>query len=235
MSLKLDHVVLLVKDLTTAIADFEKLGFNVMIGGEHTGGATHNALIIFEDDNYIELIAFKREDNAHRWGHYTQTKGEGLIDYALVPDNMNEAVALIRERGLEVIGPNDGGRLRPDGQAVRWQNAAFTTPELPFLCGDVTPRSVRVPVAEQSNHPNQVKGIAQVNIAVNDLNEAIEKHRALLGTAPEQTGQAAVFTIGTAKIVLDQKEGETGIYALALRSDEPRTFDPSLTHKAQIT
>ena len=65
----IDHVVVLVRDLSEAIAGYEALGFNVTPGGEHGGGATHNALIGFEDGCYFELIAFKdpslKQD--HRW------------------------------------------------------------------------------------------------------------------------------------------------------------------------
>ena len=63
----IDHVVILVKNLDQAVADYTQLGFNVVPGGEHTDGATHNALVAFADGSYLELIAFKREAPEHRW------------------------------------------------------------------------------------------------------------------------------------------------------------------------
>src|SRR4051794_8519489 len=46
----IDHVVILVNDLAATVADYTALGFTVTPGGEHTGGATHNALVVFADD-----------------------------------------------------------------------------------------------------------------------------------------------------------------------------------------
>ncbi len=62
----IDHVVILVKDLAQATADYTELGFTVVPGGEHSDGASHNALIAFADGSYIELFAFKREAPEHR-------------------------------------------------------------------------------------------------------------------------------------------------------------------------
>jgi hypothetical protein len=208
MSLRLDHVVLLVKDLATAITDFEQIGFKVMVGGEHTGGATHNALIIFEEDNYIELIAFKRAEPNHRWWHYAETQGEGFIDFAFVPDNLQVEVDAIRARGLAVTGPSDGGRLRPDGQEVRWQNASFASPELPFLCADVTPREVRVPRAEFSQHPNGAKGILELQISLaGNLTETLEQFEKLVGVKPEITqGGVAFFRLDECRIAYASRD-----------------------------
>ncbi|MEI6179461.1 MAG: VOC family protein, partial [Chloroflexales bacterium] len=45
----IDHLVILVGNLAAAVADYEALGFTITPGGEHTDGATHNALISFAD------------------------------------------------------------------------------------------------------------------------------------------------------------------------------------------
>jgi hypothetical protein len=55
--LLLDHLVLVVDDLSSAISQFESRGFTVTPGG--TNGPTHNALIVFSNDTYIELIALR--------------------------------------------------------------------------------------------------------------------------------------------------------------------------------
>ena len=66
MSLQLDHLVILVRDLESAIADYTALGFTVQRGGTHADGATHNALVGFADGSYLELIAFLKPAPAHR-------------------------------------------------------------------------------------------------------------------------------------------------------------------------
>src|SRR5262245_23920283 len=139
----IDHIVILVNDLAAASADYAAIGFTVTPGGEHTGGATHNALIAFADDTYLELIAFKRAEPGHRWWRHAAL-GEGLVDFALLPSATADDIAAARERGVAYAGPADGGRLRPDGQQIAWQLGMPPTPDLPFLCGDVTPRALRV-------------------------------------------------------------------------------------------
>jgi catechol 2,3-dioxygenase-like lactoylglutathione lyase family enzyme len=209
----IDHIVILVNDLAAASADYAALGFRVLPGGEHSGGATHNALVIFADDTYLELIAFKRPEPGHRWwGH--SAAGEGLVDYALLPGAAEADIAAARARGAAYEGPADGGRLRPDGQQVAWQLGLPPTPDLPFLCGDVTPRELRVPGGAARQHPNGVVGIAGLTVAVADLEASVARYRALLGRdpvgqPPAPGARLATFEIGGAAITLAASSGDT--------------------------
>ncbi len=235
----IDHLVILVEDLAAASADYAALGFAVTPGGEHADGATHNALVVFADDTYLELIAFRRAAPEHRWWRHTAL-GPGLIDFALLPGAIEQDVAAARARGLSLDDPRPGGRRRPDGQRVAWQTALPATPDLPFLCGDVTPRELRVPAGDARRHPNGATGIAALTVAVADLDASAARYRALLGrdlvqplpTAPAGARFAA-FAIGDAAIMLAQPagDGETsaalearlagrgeGPFALALRA-----------------
>jgi catechol 2,3-dioxygenase-like lactoylglutathione lyase family enzyme len=251
----IDHIVILVNDLTAAIADYTALGFTVMPGGEHTGGATHNALVIFTDDTYLELIAFKRPSPEHHWYRHAAV-GEGIIDFALLPTLIEADLAAARERGLAIEGPLAGGRLRPDGQQVAWQTGRATTPDLPFLCGDVTPRELRVPAGDLRAHANGVSGVANLTVVVADLGASVSRYRALLGVAereaspsPELEGaRQAVFALGDTTLTLAGPEpgaktplaerlaaaGE-GPFALTLRgAREATTLDLKLAHGARI-
>src|SRR5947209_3775333 len=104
MMLGIDHIVILVGDLAVATADYTTLGFTVVQGGEHTDGATHNALVAFADGSYLELIAFKRPAPAHRWWRHV-AEGEGLVDFALPPDAIAADLATVQHRGLAYQGP----------------------------------------------------------------------------------------------------------------------------------
>src|SRR5581483_682481 len=159
----IDHVVILVEDLDAAIADYAALGFTVAPGGTHADGATHTALVVLADGTYLELIAFRRPAPEHHWWRLVAA-GEGLIDFALLPSAIADDVAAARARGLALEGPVPGGRLRPDGVRVAWQTARSATPDLPFLCGDVTPRDLRVPGGSLRVHPNGVAGVAGLAI-----------------------------------------------------------------------
>jgi len=240
----IDHMVILVADLDAAIADYTALGFTVAPGGTHADGATHNALVVFVDDSYLELIAFRHEAPDHHWSRQLAA-GEGLIDFALLPTAIAEDVAAAQSRGLEMHGPHAGGRLRPDGVRVEWQTAQPPTADLPFLCADVTPRELRVPQGELRTHANGVTGIASVAVVVNDLRASAARYQALLGG--DSAGPA--FALGAATITLvtptpgggEQDplrvrlslRGE-GPFALTLRGERATAFDPALTHGVPI-
>lgn len=230
----IDHIVILVEDLDQAVQSYTEAGFTVVPGGEHTGGATHNALVAFQDDSYLELIAFKRPDPDHRWWG----KQPGIVDFALLPDAIADDLDGARLRGVDYQGPLPGGRLRPDGQEVAWQLGLPPAPGLPFLCGDVTPRALRVPSGPAQEHANGALGVAVVYVVVEDLVTSAAHYEALLGVHPE-TGLAdewryALFPLGRAQInlvePLESPAGQAsrlttvlstrgeGVYSIALRS-----------------
>lgn len=188
MRFALDHVVIAVADLAKAVEDYRALGFTVVIGGRHPGRTSHNALVSFEDGSYLELIAWREPGPAERWYNEHAKHGDGLVDFALVPEDVPLAVREAGERGLELDGPAEGGRARPDGQQVKWQAARQGTFDLPFLCGDVTPRALRVPEGEAREHANGARGIARVTVAVHDPEVSKERYAALLGPATGRDG-----------------------------------------------
>ncbi len=248
----IDHLVILVADLAEAVDDYETLGFTVLPGGEHTDGATHNALISFADGTYLELLAFRREAPEHRWWRHTAA-GAGLIDFALLPDDTDAAVAAARARGLPLHGPFAGGRERPDGVRLAWQTALADAPELPFLCGDVTPRELRVPGGHACRHTNGVVGIFRVTVAVRNLVTSAARYAALLGQQPLIEPGRRLFKLGTSYIAVQERSptvlesiavlhrldrrGE-GIASIALRRDSfasiPRILDLDLTHGVRM-
>lgn len=194
MSLPLDHVVIAVLDLESAIADYSALGFQVLRGGDHPGRPTHNALVVFADGSYLELIAWKSAAPQERWWPLLQRHGEGIVDFALLPQDTAETVAGAARRGLVLEGPLDGGRLRPDGERLQWQTARPLSADLPFLCGDITPRALRVPEGAARVHPNGATGVARVDIAVHDLDASLARYRALFGDAASAAQIGAVVT-----------------------------------------
>lgn len=260
--LLLDHAVILVADLAAAIADYRSLGFNVQPGGTHADGATHNALIVFTDGSYIELIAFLRRDVPHRWAAFAQRGHEGFIDFALLPRDVSETIAAARSRGLEYDGPVDGGRLRPDGEQLAWQIGTPRSPDLPFLCGDLTPRALRVREGDVRVHPNGARGVAAVTVAVADLDQSLPRWQALLGPAtgaaprlPAVPGlglRIATLTLGSTIVLLaspgpaaedaailrsrlaEHGEGLVGIALHAPANAAPRLLPTAATHGASI-
>ncbi len=228
MSLTLDHVVILVHDLQAAVRDYTSLGFTVQQGGTHADGHTHNALIGFADGSYLEIIAFLHAHPAHRWGGYAARGHEGFVDYALLPASVAAVVAGARDRGLAYEGPIDGGRVRPDGQRLAWQIGTPPSPDLPFLCGDITPRALRVREGEVRVHANGVTGVAAVTVAVADLEASLQRYAALGG--PEATRPAA--TVSATGLGLRLATVKLGATDLVLAADGPDAGDEAPLAKA---
>jgi catechol 2,3-dioxygenase-like lactoylglutathione lyase family enzyme len=232
MSLLLDHVVIRVRHLEEAVANFSELGFTVQRGGSHADGATHNALIVFDDGSYFELIAFLRDAREHRWWDEGHVAGDGFVDFALLPSSVGAVVEAAVTRGLNYEGPIPGGRTRPDGTRIEWQIGKPPVKDLPFLCGDLTPRFLRVPEGEVRRHANGAKGISTVTVAVNDLDASVRRYRALLGqdftvhvaSLPGQDVRLATFALGTTTFVLLSPRIATGAPAGSFAADLSTTL-----------
>lgn len=231
MSLPLDHIVIAVQDLERTIADYQSLGFNVLRGGEHPGRSTHNALVVFADGAYFELIAWRAPAPDERWWQQLQQHGEGLVDFALLPSETGAVVAAAQARGLDYEAPYEGGRLRPDGEQLRWRNARAHSQDLPFLCGDLTPRALRVPEGQARVHPNGVTGVARLEVAVKDLQASLARWRALLG---EGSTQQVSLGLGTTELVLAAPVQAAGLLAqrLATRGEGPYAVVLSVPQQA---
>lgn len=260
MTLPLDHIVIAVQDLERTIADYTALGFNVLRGGEHPGRSTHNALVVFADGAYFELIAWRAPAPEERWWQQLQRHGEGIVDFALLPTETGAVVAAAQARGLDYEAPYEGGRLRPDGAQLRWRNARARSQDLPFLCGDLTPRALRVPEGDARVHPNGATGVARLQVAVHDLRASLARWCALLGEGADigearlsDDGSAyrASLTLGATELVLSAPaqgvatgalghrlatRGE-GPYSIGLALRQPAStlaLDETATHGARI-
>ncbi len=218
MLTRIDHLVILVRDLERASRDYRARGFNVVPGGEHADGLTHNALIPFQDGGYLELVAFldPKDPRDNIWGWRSLAgSGVGLIDYCLASDDLERDVENFREQGLSVAGPDEGGRRLPDGTGIRWRIARFEQPGkvLPFLIEDLTDRSLRVPGAPATEHPNGTTGISGLTLAVWELSSSAT----LLGSLVEgetstsrPEAQPARFRVGAQTLTLTAPESSAG-------------------------
>jgi catechol 2,3-dioxygenase-like lactoylglutathione lyase family enzyme len=196
----IDHLVIAVPDLTTAIGNYEALGFTVVPGGRHPVG-THNALISFQDDSYIELIAFYQPNPEHKWWAPLQ-RGGGLVDFCLQTDNLLGDTALFRTAGVDIDDPSPLSRTRPDGYQLKW---VLSIPRgahrgvAPFLIQDETPREERVP--RQMVHRNGVMGISRVTVAVDDIEKVVPWYAAALGQPGEEVRNEELVAAGARFVI----------------------------------
>lgn len=163
--LRLDHAIIVVNDLDAARADFSQLGFTVLPGGVHASGATHNALIVFRDGSYLEIMAPTGRPALPGTADYSFMfdHGEGYAGICLSSDDLAADAAAIRKRGGAITEPADGGRVRPDGVEMAWRSAWIDGQPLPFVMQDLTPRTLRVtddPAA--TTHANGATGLRTV-------------------------------------------------------------------------
>lgn len=190
MTLRFDHAIILVNDLYKGIDRYKDAGFNPFFGGVHAGGKTHNALIVFRDGSYLELLAPTSPElldhidpNDHSSFLFLLAQGEGLGGYALFSDDIEADVAAMQKRGLAVNLRPTNGRARPDGQQLRWRTAVRDNGSMtPFFLQDETPRSLRVPDDElTTTQPNGIKGISDLAVGVPNLADGIHEYEMMTG------------------------------------------------------
>ncbi|KDQ14572.1 hypothetical protein BOTBODRAFT_32705 [Botryobasidium botryosum FD-172 SS1] len=188
----LDHIVHLSTpgELEKGISHFESLGFIVLRGGHHASGLTSNALVIFQDGIYLELIAYdhpiehyppdsddRKKRESGPWAHLPP----GWIDWSHLGLDVRIG-EIINERSGDnpnvpdavryIVPAVAGGRERIDGKVLEWV-VTFPDPKhprgnVPFFCQDITPREWRVPQEPKSNieHPRTARGIAKLHLLV---------------------------------------------------------------------
>jgi catechol 2,3-dioxygenase-like lactoylglutathione lyase family enzyme len=252
MTFSLDHAVIAVRDLDQAISGYEKLGFTVLRGGEHPRRGSVNALIVFQDGTYFELIAFPKPVPGFRWWEVLQKAGPGFIDFALLPANMESDLEEAKARGFQSGPIEPGGRVTAEGKRAEWQTARPPASDLPFLCGDISPRPLRVPEGAVRDHANGALGIAKIVIAVSNLAKSTARYRALLpqGAVQGENGSAARFLCEPGMIELREpkrgapeaaelaahldKRGE-GPFLISLRAAQGSGYlDPAMTQGAKL-
>jgi catechol 2,3-dioxygenase-like lactoylglutathione lyase family enzyme len=249
MPTRLDHLVILVRDLDLATADYERLGFVVTPGGEHADGLTRNALISFEDGSYFELVSFLDPEDTRDnvWGWRQFLPHEGLVDYCAASDDIESDVSRLKSLGFDVNGPDEGGRRLPDGVEIRWRSARISQQDriLPFLIEDLTPRELRVPGGPATRHPNGASGICRLEIAAPNAEEATSSLNDLVGTPHGadtiiRLDDCVLSPVATERddAARGQATRESGPVAVDLALDapgSPQELDRHLAHGMGIT
>jgi Glyoxalase-like domain len=149
-----DHVLLGAPDLTEAIAWLEsKTGVRAAIGGSHPGVGTRNALVALGRRQYLEIIAPDPAQSTFNF-HIDLRKlaGPRLVTWAASAADVDDVAAAARRLGLQVFGPQDGSRLRPDGVMLKWRSAGVRAD---FAGSDVDPVPFFIQWAADAKHPSE--------------------------------------------------------------------------------
>lgn len=219
----IDHITIGVADLEQGVAQYRKLGFNVLPGGVHAGRGTHNA-VAWNGIEYIELLAI-RDVAEYRavstsGGEFETfiAAGGGIRSIALASDDLDADVAGMRSRGIAIGDPVAGSRRTPDGLELRWK-LAMPAPAngLPvFFIQHLTPLAQRRPVAAGAHH-NAVTGLERTYIVVENA-EATAAHCAkMLGMETPKLQKGTVIMSNMAIFQL----GPTGLGIVTPYADGP--------------
>lgn len=185
MRFHFDHAVVVVESLPGAVQGFAEAGFTVSPGGVHDGLPTENALIVFADGAYLELLAL-RDPQARgelralrateRWEAHLHGASAiarrflprlagkaGVGDVCLAGQRLDRFAAECRRREVVVTGPVPMRRKRANEDALAWDLLLPADDVVPFFIEDRTPREWRVPgELEAIVHANGATGISEV-------------------------------------------------------------------------
>jgi len=182
MDSRLDHVMIVVRDLERAAFVYQGLGFRVIDGGRHTGMGTFNKIVRFGLD-YLELLAVYSEEEASGFG-----SRRAIMDFLRAREGAFTYALAVRGMPVSVPAAEDRERKRADGTILRWrtgyQNLMGEQPVRPFLIeweepdAELLARYERE--GESGGHPNGAKAWTGITIGVPDLAATRAAYRQML-------------------------------------------------------
>lgn len=186
--LSLDHVLIAVRDLTAAHDTFERLGFKATPEGRHPGRGTSNRLVVFPRE-YIELITVHDAEGDLFRPNLPSflSEREGLFIFSIGTEDVRGRAEDARRKGVRAADPVRGSRQAADGStAYSWTQAEFGPDEMPgsqtfLIQHDQTIEERYTEPSDPTNHPNGVRGIASLALAVEDASAAAMRWQDVFG------------------------------------------------------
>jgi catechol 2,3-dioxygenase-like lactoylglutathione lyase family enzyme len=224
--LGLDHVVVTVRDLDAAAAQWQRLGFTVSPRGTHSPIlGTGNYTIMFGDD-YVELLGILTETEQNKPTRDYLAKREGLERAAFTTDDAAAGAAELKSRGFYALGPIHFGRPveLPGGGTGEARFNVFRWPlnEQPgglriFACQHLTRETVWIPGL--LDHANGVQRIVRLEVLSSDPKAAAEHLGRLIDEPARADGDGWLVPSGgkRADILFYDAAGFTRRYPAAVR------------------
>ncbi|GHO87343.1 VOC family protein [Dictyobacter formicarum] len=190
----LDHIIIGVHDLPQADETFrQRLGLVSSGGGNHPSGGTANRIIVI-GDTYLELIAVRAPDEAQQSMLDRLAQGNGYLNCVLASNDIEADSRAMFQRGVAVIGPNQGSLKSADGVSRSWLRTDIERPDLaqhyPFIIQhDSSGEERRKRLAGGQTppiHPLGVQTVLSVTLAVENLDEASRRFQHIYGLHPSE-------------------------------------------------
>jgi hypothetical protein len=165
--LRIDHVVLAVRDLDAAgTRILNEVGLGSLPGGRHPGWGTGNRIVPLGHE-YVELLAVLdpiEAESSHvgRWISKVSRSGDRFAAWCVSTDEIEEVAERL---GLAVA---TGSRSLPDDRTLRWRSVGFDHaaehPDLPFFISWDGPPELH-PGRAQAQHRVEPIGIPWIEVA----------------------------------------------------------------------
>jgi hypothetical protein len=125
----LDHIIIAVPSLRAGIVEFaDRTGVTAVIGGQHPGRGTENALASLGQGHYLELLAPIVADSAPG----AAKRGLRLVGWAVHTRTLPEVIGRLKAAGFRMSGPTAGSRRKPDGTMLSWRTGNLEPDQLPL-------------------------------------------------------------------------------------------------------
>ena len=190
-SIKFDHALICVSDLTPMQQGLADVGLRPDYGGHHGHATTQMAQLGFADGSYIGVEAPLDASMETGTPQSSLMKANaGPCGWSVTSTDLKADLERISRLGVKVGEPEARSRNRPDGTMAEWRSASLGSgapgSNLPFLIEDKEPRSNRAPRASASTEGTTLSGVGVVVLGVKNLDENIALFRKVYGwTAPK--------------------------------------------------
>ncbi len=191
--LGLDHVVIMVRDLSAAAQAWKRLGFTLSPPGTHSAHMGTGNYTLMLDPDYFELLGVVVDTQHNAESRDWLKRRQGIERAAFRTDDAAAGVVELADNGIVATGPLDFGRpvTLPDGTSTEARFRVFQWPanEAPaglgiFACQHVTPQAVWIP--ELQAHPNTARRIVRVEVLAPDPLAAAEHLARLIDARVEE-------------------------------------------------
>ena len=213
--LGIDHVIVGVRDLEAARAQWTRLGFTATPRGRHAGWGTANHCLMFDSD-YVELLGIVDPRQFSNQLEDFLAEREGLLSVSFGTPDPDATAAAWTASGLGPAEPRALGRSLelPGGDVeLRFRNVLLPRQSMSglrlFASHHLTPELLRQP--GWTEHPNGALALVSCTIVAPDPAALAEgMARALGSSAVTQAGALTVVQTGTAVILIaDAAEAAT--------------------------
>lgn len=234
---KFDHLVVKVSSLERASREFRDAGFSVVAGGSH--GLTENALVVFQDGSYIELLAvsgrFKSRllrfaGSGGLLGFFARRRNDiyarfmpwlgapaGPIDWCVRVTSLDQTVKAWEAHDIGCLGSEEFERSLPDGRIAEWRLGGVEDTDLPFLLEDISDRMIRVP-NRSAKHPNGALGIRRLTIRPPAKLDLCHGLRVAFGSQFSETNSGVELNLGSTAVQFSESASPSARFTVEISS-----------------